>query len=1134
MADDRYQRIKQLTQRALELAPEDRNAFLVRECGDDDALLHDVQRLLEFDDSRAEDLTVRSLPEPLDLAGQTLGPYEIIERLGEGGMGVVYLAAQSAPLRRKVAVKVIKLGMDTREVITRFRSERQALALMDHPSIAKVLDAGATPSGRPFFVMEYIQGVTLTRYCRDHGLGLRRRLELFVQVCRGVQHAHQKGVIHRDLKPGNILVTEVEGEPVPKIIDFGVAKATGQHLAERTFFTQLGRVIGTPEYMSPEQADIGHQDVDTRSDVFSLGVILYELLTGVLPIDREDLLRAGYDRIATLVREVVPPRPSTRLTSLDAKPPAQRRDTAVEPRTWGKRVRGDLDWVTMKALEKERDRRYESAAELASDLARHMSDQAVTAGPPSRTYRARKFVRRNRLAVTAAAAVMLAVIGIAVWQTAQSRIIARERDRAMANERLSLARERLDSDPTLAVAYAISSLELVDQPAVRDVVRRAIGRGPLRDELPRWGQRGNPVWVDASPDGRLCAVAWSQSVHPTVGIYDLSDNSLRVLEAPTPGIVYIVVFTADGRHVVAAGDGLHVWRVADGQYVHHVAGATDHATYQILRLADPVKVALATADLTERTTWSILNVTTGELTEIGRSIGVLESTSDVRCPQIDPSATWILDYLGERVYLQRVDDLDPERAILVGEHESRVVAVGCDASVETAASMDADGMIKIWDLRERPPRLIRTDRREPGTYGFVFDPFRDRVASIGGSATAWIHPTNRRPPWRPLELLDRTFWTHGATFLTDGSIITSGNGTTVARWLDDPPVNRELELQGNVFAGYVLYDVSPDGDQILMWTRDGDVVGVALTDGVDVATGRLGRTDGWVMGTYAKILMDDRHRRCVTMTGRGRSKVLDLETGLAREIPAFAEGALLLDVSPGGGLACIDDHFGPGIVHIVDLDAQTLRDTLDVSSSVVNDVEFLGESDLVLLTRSELVRHDLAVASGEADTIWSGDASGGGWIEDQGRVIITRDRDGHLTLFDLEATERVELMTTNRWLMTVAHDRRLGLVAVAGWWDDVHVFDLQDGREWRLPIYSDGPGQCQQVDIDPHGRWVMAQSIGRTLAWSLPLDPVFADMPGPELLASLRRRTNVRVVPDASSASGFRITSTAELEADER
>ncbi|RKZ08522.1 hypothetical protein DRQ32_09020, partial [bacterium] len=249
MDPKRYQRLKDLTQQALDLSLDARHDFLQQECGDDDELLRDVLRLLAHDSSKADELTAAALPGTRGLSGTTIGPYRIIQPLGEGGMGVVYLAAQGAPLRRQVALKVIKLGMDTKEVITRFESERQALALMDHPAIAKVLDAGATDEGRPYFVMEYISGVTLTHYCQQHHLGLRRRLELFIQVCRGVHHAHQKGVIHRDIKPSNVLVTEIEGKPVPKIIDFGVAKATGQHLAAQTIFTQLGRVVGTPEYM---------------------------------------------------------------------------------------------------------------------------------------------------------------------------------------------------------------------------------------------------------------------------------------------------------------------------------------------------------------------------------------------------------------------------------------------------------------------------------------------------------------------------------------------------------------------------------------------------------------------------------------------------------------------------------------------------------------------------------------------------------------------------------------------------------------------------------------------------------------------------------------------------------------------
>ena len=340
----------------------------------------------------------------------TIGPYRIVRVLGEGGMGVVYLAEQTEPLRRQVALKVIKLGMDTRDVVARFEAERQTLALMDHPNIASVFDAGATADGRPYFVMEYVVGAPLTEYSDDHRLPMRPRLELFTQVCAAVQHAHQKGIIHRDLKPSNVIVTMVDGQPVPKVIDFGIAKATDQRAAERANFTQLGVMIGTPEYMSPEQADPSGMDLDTRTDVYSLGVILYELLIGVVPFSSRRLREAGFSEMIRIIREEEPPRPSTRTTrELDSAEVAARRQT--RPATLTQQLRGDLDWITLRALEKNRARRYPTVTDLAADIARFLNHEPVNARPPALGYRVGKFVRRNRLVVSAAAIVLVAILG---------------------------------------------------------------------------------------------------------------------------------------------------------------------------------------------------------------------------------------------------------------------------------------------------------------------------------------------------------------------------------------------------------------------------------------------------------------------------------------------------------------------------------------------------------------------------------------------------------------------------------------------------------------------------------------------------------------------------------------------------
>jgi serine/threonine protein kinase/tetratricopeptide (TPR) repeat protein len=408
---------------AIELtSPADRQAYIERACGDDPAKRTRVEQLLAahfraggFLESPAPGLTVvtKNLAasqigvEP----GSMIGPFRILEQIGEGGIGVVFLAEQTRPVQRRVALKVIKLGMDTRQVIARFEAERQALAIMNHPNVAKIFDAGTTDAGKPYFVMELVEGVPVTEYCDQNSLTIERRLELFIQVCRALEHAHQKGLIHRDIKPGNVLVCNEDARPCAKVIDFGIAKATQQQSAEKTMFTETHQLIGTPQYMSPEQAE-GSLDIDTRTDVYSLGVLLYELLTGTTPFEGSELRSKAYSEMQRIIREVDPLKPSTRLSKLQQLPSvAALRST--EPRHLGATVRGELDWIVMKSLEKDPRRRYQSANGLGQDVQRYLDREAVLAVPPSRVYRFSKFVRRNKGPVTAAATiVVLLVAGI--------------------------------------------------------------------------------------------------------------------------------------------------------------------------------------------------------------------------------------------------------------------------------------------------------------------------------------------------------------------------------------------------------------------------------------------------------------------------------------------------------------------------------------------------------------------------------------------------------------------------------------------------------------------------------------------------------------------------------------------------
>ena len=480
------EKVRDIFAEALALPEGDRAAFLDHASAGDAALRVEVESLLKAAARQPGFMTAPTSGAPAagasEKAGTQIGPYKLLKEIGHGGFGSVYMAEQVSPVRRWVALKVIKLGMDTRAVISRFEAERQALAMMDHANIARVFDAGATESGRPYFVMELVRGESITAYCDQNNLGIAERLGVFVQVCHAVQHAHSKGIIHRDIKPGNVLVATEDGQPHAKVIDFGIAKATQHTLTEKTVFTDFRQFIGTPEYMSPEQAE-GSLNIDTRSDVYSLGVLLYELLTGTTPFDSKTLRSAAYGEIQRIIREVEPPKPSSRLSrSGTLAEVAHRRRT--EPGRLGALVRGDLDWIVMRCLEKERSRRFDTASAMAADIARHLAGQPVEAAPPGTAYRVQKFIARNRLAV-AAVGVIVATLALGVVGTATGLVRARaaraeaieNAGRAVANA--ELARSQADRADTQA-EEARASARVAE--AVNALMSSMIGRADRAKE----------------------------------------------------------------------------------------------------------------------------------------------------------------------------------------------------------------------------------------------------------------------------------------------------------------------------------------------------------------------------------------------------------------------------------------------------------------------------------------------------------------------------------------------------------------------------------------------------------------------------------------------------------------------------
>jgi WD40 repeat protein/serine/threonine protein kinase/tetratricopeptide (TPR) repeat protein len=675
--------------------------------------------------------------------GGRIGRYKLLEQIGEGGCGVVFMAEQSEPIRRLVALKVVKLGMDTRQVVARFEAERQALALMDHPNIARVLDAGATDTGRPFFVMELVRGVRITDYCDQNCLSTRERLDLFIQVCHAVQHAHQKGVIHRDLKPSNILIALQDGVPVPKVIDFGIAKATGQQLlTDKTLFTAFQQFLGTPAYMSPEQAEMSGLDVDTRSDIYSLGVLLYELLTGHPPFDARRLLQAGLGGIQRIIREEEPPRPSARISTLDAAgQTALAKRHRCEPPRLLSLIRGDLDWIVMKMLEKDRTQRYETANAVAADVQRHLENEPVVARPPSRLYRFQKMVRRNKAAFGTAAltaAVLVAATGISAWQAIRA---GRESRRsAEANRRTGESLEQLEiqraesffSQGRPATGLAQLAAALRHNPRNRVAASRLLSALSQRSSAlpcaPPLNFDGELLDVRFSPDGNYLFTAWesnrfriwdARTALPLVPPIKLDQNIDR-------NTVLTVGFSSDGRRLLFL-DGSGRGRVWDTRTGHPIGVTlTNFAIAAMAFSKDGQQVVMASPARGDPITLTVEDLTTGQLSTRLLDTPFHATYEGVR---LDAEGKTLARFSPMNQDVWVFDTSSGHAMAPPLPHESGVNGVAFSPDGTWLATASADKSARVWDLatgKTVAPRF----RHDTAVEGVLFSPDGEHLASI--------------------------------------------------------------------------------------------------------------------------------------------------------------------------------------------------------------------------------------------------------------------------------------------------------------------------------------------------------------------------------------------------------------------
>ncbi|MHC4426413.1 MAG: protein kinase domain-containing protein [Planctomycetota bacterium] len=1068
----------------------ERNAYIKAACGNDINLLNRVEALLKAHDAQDSFLEApaigpdATLDEPLSIEGPgtKIGRYELLELIGEGGMGLVYLAQQKEPVKRRVALKIVKLGMDTKQVVARFEAERQTLALLEHPNIAHVFDAGTTETGRPYFVMEYVKGMSITKFCDKQKLNVGERLELFRQACEGVHHAHQKGIIHRDIKPSNILVSIHGDKAIPEIIDFGIAKAITQPLTEKTSYTEQGQLLGTPEYMSPEQAEMTCQNVDTRSDIYSLGVVLYELLAGVPPFDAERLREGGIDHIQQVICEEQPVTPSARLTSLGDKANAVAQSRRTQIITLTRCLHRELEWIPMKAMRKDRTRRYRSASELADDIQNYLTGTPLIAGPESAVYRTRKFVRKHAGSVAMVALIAIAIIiglvasivmGCRAERARQQEALAREKE-AAARKQVEQALVRAENAEKAAEEKSeelrrtlyVNSIQLADAKYREANIRRVrelLDACPedlrgwewyrLRhiSDLSRMTLRGHKEHVNSvalSPDGKRII---SGSNDKTIKVWDAeTDTELMTLRGHS-NKVWSVAFSPDGKRIVSGSvdKTIKIWDAATGIELMTLRGH-GQATHVVAFSPDGKCIVSGSADNTIKV-WDAAT---------GTELMTLRGHNDrVISVAFSPDGKCIVSGSGDRT-IKIWDAATGAELMTLRGHDGWIDSIAFSPDGERIVSGSDDRTIKIWDAATGAELMAL--RGHGNWVGPVaFSPDGKRIISGSGDNTikVWDAATG-------VELM--TLRGHGdevssIAFSPDSKRIVSGSGDETIKVWDAAIRAKAVTLSGHQDRVRSIA-FSPDSKQIVSGSSDNTIKVWDAATGTEVMT----LHDDY---SYEDALFSPDGKRIISGGYDEKIKVWDAATGAElMTFPVHDHWVVSIDISPDGKRIVS----GSPVSTIKVWDSATGDElmTLRGHTECVKSVAFgpdgkrivSGSDDKTIKIWDAATSNELRTLRGHSDKVWSVAFS------PNGKQIVSGSSDRTVKVWNVE--NGIEVMTLRghrNWVMPVAFSPD-GKRIISGSGDNtIKVWDSATGTELMTLGVVDNPAS---IAFSPDGKTI--------------------------------------------------------------